>query len=120
MNTISPQGKQVVRWLTEGHDATDISEAILEKAPGADPKAAIAEAVAYLAKQGELDVALVTGWAAEAYRELYRRMVSVGDFANAMRAVKFLTDLTKARAGAQPAPEEKRIDVDDIQEEPRT
>ena len=94
---LSPQAVQVVKWLTEGHAAQDIIAGIREKLPGADPDGAIAEATQYLAKQGDLDRAVVTGWAAEACRELYRRMVSVGDFANALRAVKQLTDLASPR-----------------------
>lgn len=113
---LQPEARQVVKWLVDGHDSNDVAEALEKEFPDADRKKTVQSAVGYIRKQGALDHAAVVGWAAAAYRELYRKMVQVGDFANAIRAVKELTALLKIKPPA-PGDEAKRISIDDIEEQ---
>jgi hypothetical protein len=46
-----------------------------------------------LHEAGKFDAQTVQGWCFEAYRDLYRRMVEVGDYAGATRAVKQIAEL---------------------------
>ena len=52
-------------------------------------------AIARLAEAAEFDPAIVQGWCIEATRGLYARMVEIGDFSGALKAVKQLHELTK-------------------------
>lgn len=61
--------------------------------PDQDAAPLIVAAVARLADAGEFDGQVIVGWCMEAYRDLYRRMVEVGDFAGALAAVKRMQDL---------------------------
>lgn len=38
----------------------------------------------------DADPKVIRGWCLEAFQELYRRMMTIGDYANALRAVKEL------------------------------
>jgi hypothetical protein len=48
-----------------------------------------------LVAAGDFDPQKIRGWCVEATRFLYQRMVEIGDFAGALRAVKTLSDLAK-------------------------
>ena len=89
---LSPRD-QVIGWLLDGHRDGDIRDAILAKWPGEDPEKLCLLAVDHFAASASCDLAVVVGWALEAYRDLYRRMIAIGDFAGAMKAVKELTAL---------------------------
>ncbi len=79
---------QVFKWIIAGHSEHDVRDAIGEAWPKADPQPLIVAAIQRLADAGEYDAALVRGWCLEATRDLYRRMVEIGDFAGALRAVR--------------------------------
>lgn len=51
-------------------------------------------AVARLGEAAESDPTIVLGFCIEATRGLYARMVEIGDFTSALRAVKQLHELT--------------------------
>ena len=42
----------------------------------------------HLANVGAADPQVIDGWCFESARDLYQKMVEVGDFANALRAIK--------------------------------
>jgi fructose-specific component phosphotransferase system IIB-like protein len=64
----------------------------------------IDRAVAIFRATADADTTVIRGWCLEAYRELYRRMVAIGDFAGALRAVQSL--LKYADSHASPEPDE--------------
>lgn len=87
--------EQAVRWLLDGNRDADVLEAIVEAFPGL-PALAIAQAAIHrLAEAGEIDPAIVRGFVFEATKELYRKMVGIGDFAGALRALKQLLDMAR-------------------------
>lgn len=52
-------------------------------------------AIAKVRGSGTIDADTVSGWCFEATRDMYRRMVEIGDFAGALRAVKQLAEFAK-------------------------
>jgi hypothetical protein len=92
------QLNQVFKWILAGATKRDIAEAITQSWPDAQPSPLILAAVEEIRAGGRLDAQVVRGFCAEATRDLYRRMVEIGDFAGALRAVKQLADM----AGADP------------------
>jgi hypothetical protein len=97
---------EVIAWLIEGHRDADIREAIRQKWPDQEPGALQLAAIEHFERAAGCDVAVVHGWALEAYRDLYRRMVKIGDFANAMKAIKELVRLTADVQRFRPEQEE--------------
>lgn len=87
-DTTTPAVRSAIAWILEAHNDTDILEAIRAKHPEADPKSTIAEAVAEITSIGDEDPGFTRGWALAATRELVRRMIVIGDFANALRGIK--------------------------------
>lgn len=57
-----------------------------------DPQAAVMER---LKDAADIEAEVLFGWCLESCRDLYRRMVEIGDFAGALRAVKQLAELTR-------------------------
>lgn len=88
------QLNQVYKWVLSGVTEADIGEAVRQSWPDAHARPLIVAAAAQLAAAADFDPAIVAGWCIEATRDLYRRMVEIGDFAGALRAVKQLHDLT--------------------------
>lgn len=85
---------EVFAWLIEGHRDSDIREAIKEKWPDLDPKQVQLVAVERIRAAAACDDDVIIGFALLAYRDLYKRMVKIGDFAGAAKAVKELVALT--------------------------
>lgn len=85
--------EQTIRWLISGVREADIVEAIRATWPDQALQPLILAAVEQLAEAGNPEPAVVHGFCMEATRDLYRRMVEIGDFAGALRAVKLLHDL---------------------------
>ena len=84
----------VVKWILQANDERDIRQAFREKYPDADDQAALAAAVEEIAAIGREDAAFTRGWALAATRELVRKMIEIGDFANAMRGIKQVAQLS--------------------------
>ena len=84
---------QVFKWVLSGATEHDIGEAIQQAWPGEQPRPLIVAAIAQLRKAADFDPDLVLGWCFESTRDLYRRMVEIGDFPGALRAVKQLAEL---------------------------
>ncbi len=92
---------QVIAWLLDGHRDEDIRESLFCKFPGVNSDDVLAEVCKYFEDAATCDKTLLIGWAIEAYRDLYRRMVAIGDFANALRAVKELAALAGKNKGVR-------------------
>lgn len=93
-NTLPATSKpldQVILWLLDGHRAADVLEAIKDKMPGADPDKLLSRATDHFRIVADADADVLRGWCFEAYRELYRKMVEVGDYKGAIAAIKELS-----------------------------
>jgi len=87
----------VFRWIIQGHTEHDIIQAVHAQFPKHDPKKLIGAAMLRIADAGQAPPEVLRGWALEAYRSLYRRMLEVGDFAGALAAVKEIARLPKPK-----------------------
>ena len=85
----------VVDWMLQGASGAQILEAIAVKFPEMQPAELLTAAGNHFEKISNADPRLIRGWCFEATRDLYRRMIEIGDYANALRAVKQLRDFTK-------------------------
>lgn len=85
----------VVDWMLQGASGAQILEAIAVKFPDIQPAELLTAAGNHFEKISNADPRLIRGWCFEATRDLYRRMIEIGDYANALRAVKQLRDFTK-------------------------
>jgi hypothetical protein len=85
--------EQVVRWIAAGATESDILEAIAEQWPEEDKRPLIVAALQEITAASQTPPDLAIGWCLQSTRELYRRMVEVGDFTGALRAIKLLADL---------------------------
>jgi ribulose kinase len=65
--------------------------------PASDLTALVVEAVAEIRRSAAVDPETVQGWCFEATKDLYRRMVEIGDFTSALRAVKQLHQLARSQ-----------------------
>jgi len=79
--------------MLDGHGITDIREALAAKHPEADPPATLAAALQTFDDAGRSDPVVIRGWTLEAYRTIYQKMLSIGDYANALKAVKLIYDI---------------------------
>lgn len=81
--------------MLQGASGSQILEAIAEKYPDMDAGKLLHIAGEHFERIATSDNALIRGWCLEATRELYRRMIEIGDYPNALRAVKQLRDFAK-------------------------
>lgn len=88
------QVDQVVRWIVEGHAASDIERSIREQWPEADVSAVALAATGQLIESARITPEVVKGFCIEATREMYRRLVEMGEFAQALRAIRQLWEMT--------------------------
>ena len=92
-NETAKKLNQVKRWILDGWSEYEIATAAAEEWPGENVKPLIATVMESLCDSAKFDSRVVVGWCFEATRDLYRRMVEMGDYAGALKAVKQLTDL---------------------------
>jgi hypothetical protein len=86
---------QIFKWVLAGHSEHDIEEAIRAQWPEAEMQPLIVAAIGKIRSSGSIDPDAVSGWCFEATRDMYRRMVEIGDFAGALRAIKQLAEFGK-------------------------
>ncbi len=86
--------EQVKAWMLEGQPLVNILEALHEKGETAK---SICEIITAAQKEwtelGSVDGEQIKGFARGAAMHLYRKMVEIGDYANALRAIQQLTKL---------------------------
>jgi hypothetical protein len=85
--------EQTVKWLLTGARDADVIEAIRTTWPDQELQPLLVAAVGELSSSAEFSRKVVRGWCFEASKDLYRRMVEIGDFAGALRAIKQIKDL---------------------------
>jgi hypothetical protein len=88
-----PAPAAVLQWLVTGATEADIVEALRTKYPDADPRLTLAAVHERLAAEGNPDTDALRGWVLVSYRELYRRMLEVGDFDGARKVLKNITEV---------------------------
>jgi len=85
--------QNAISWILEANSEHHIREALAKLHPKSDPTLTIEKAVKEITAIGKEDPDFIHGWAMAATRELARKMISVGDFANALRAIKQASSL---------------------------
>lgn len=91
--TPAQQMEQVRKWVVSGATAADIEEAIAKAYPTADARALMLCVFDAITETGSAPAGTLRGFCIEALKELYRRMVEIGDYPGALRAVKELQAL---------------------------
>jgi len=81
--------------MLQGASGSQIIEAIAQKYPSLDIGTLLAGAGNHFERIAMADTQLLRGWCYEATRDLYRRMLEIGDYANALKAVKQMRDFAK-------------------------
>ena len=83
-----PAPVAVVHWLLTGASEHDVLEALRARYPGVDPGDTLTAVRDHLVREGTPDVDALRGFVLLAHRELYRRMLEVGDFDGARKVLK--------------------------------
>jgi len=102
------QLQQVQDWILQGNSEHLIRESIADEFPDASPVALITGVLNHFIEVASLnEVALLGtyGWCLEASKEMYRRMVEIGDYAGALRAIKQIKELADQAIALTPPPE---------------
>lgn len=97
---LAPQrtaAQQVIAWMIEGQREADIVEALANHFPGTDAAPVLAAAGAHFQNAAGCPSEIVIGWALEAYRDIYRRMMESGDYQGAARVAKELVALASRK-----------------------
>ena len=89
-----PAAAAIVQWLLTGASEQDVLEALRAKYPEADAGATLAAVRERLTAEGTPDTDALRGWVLLSYRELYRRMLEVGDFDGARKVLKNISEIT--------------------------
>jgi hypothetical protein len=98
MKTDPQNIKQVVQWILAANSETDIREAIrvkCETKTTEEENELIEAAVQEITEIGNESQEFVRGWTIAATKELVRKMIEVGDYANALRGIKQVEQLAK-------------------------
>jgi hypothetical protein len=90
---LPPPPVAVLQWLIGGASEHDIVEALRHKYPDADARQTIAAVRDHLAVEGQPQPDALRGWVLVSLRELYRRMLEVGDFDGARKVLKNITEI---------------------------
>jgi len=89
-----PPAVAVVQWLITGASEHDVLEALRAKYPHADARKTLEAVRAHFAAEGNPDTDALRGWVLVSYRELYRRMLEVGDFDGARKCLKDISGVS--------------------------
>lgn len=80
---------QVKQWIIEGQQAADIHQAAAAAYPTLNAETLIGTALEELgADAADIDTHAARGFLLNAYREIYRRTLDIGDFGNALSALR--------------------------------
>ena len=79
--------------LIRGESAADVTRLLADQFPTVTASKAMSAAVDRFSLVASPDPQTIIGWAFEAYREIYRKSLTLDDSTNAIRAIKELTAL---------------------------
>jgi hypothetical protein len=86
---------EVVRLMLEGHSLSDVIEYMQKEEKGLSAEQATAWAYSWFEQSADIPEKSRLGWCLEAYRELYRKMLDIGDFNGAVKCVSEIQKLNK-------------------------
>ena len=89
-----PPAVAVIQWLITGASEHDILQALHQKYPKANATSVLAAVRDHFTAEGQPDTDALRGWVLASYRELYRRMLEVGDFDGARKALKNISEVS--------------------------
>jgi hypothetical protein len=107
---VANPGRQVIEWMIAGQREADIEEAVATQFPRQSAKKLIEAAVDHFQEAAHCERNVILGWSMEAYRALYRKLLEIGDYHGAMKAVASLQKL----ASELPPEDEDDETEDDI------
>lgn len=82
-------------WVLDGHSEFDLNDAIAQFFPQLKRGDLLARVVGHFQRAGESDPAALRGFCIEAYREIYRRALDIGDLTTALKALARLQVASK-------------------------
>lgn len=88
--TNAAEVQQVIDWIIAGQSMYDINEAIDRQITSDKKKKDLLfnNVLEYFKNSGQADPAVIKGWAMEALRDLYRRMIEANDYPSAAKVIK--------------------------------
>lgn len=94
--TVDPERvEQTLVWLLDGARDAEILASVAEHWPGQSTEALLLAVAGKLSEAAETDPDLVRGFCIEATRNVYQKMLAVGDLTGALRAIKQLAELSQ-------------------------
>lgn len=93
--------RSVADLMIQGYALSDIVEKIQFDNKEITRETIVSVAMDFFRDASKVDEDFRSGWCAEAYRELYRKMVEIGDFAGAKDCVKMIGELAKRNSCAR-------------------
>lgn len=106
--------EQVLKWIVAGNRDAEILAAIATNWPDQKPIPLVNEAMTCLKESSEFEQDVLVGWCFEATKDVYRRMVELGDLVGALRAIKQMHDLARAH-GKKDEPDDTVSNATNIQ-----
>lgn len=88
--------KQVASAITQGNSIPDVVEFILSENSNTSKEEILSLAFEWFSSASNTPEEFHRGWCFEAYRELYRKMIEIGDYAGAVKCVKEISVLSKS------------------------
>ena len=85
---------QVLQWVLDGGSERDVRQATAAHFPGEDAEALILKALRSLEESASRWKDTAIGFCFEATRELYRKMLEIGDYPGSLRALKQMLEMT--------------------------
>lgn len=86
---------KIYAMVLEGSTRADIEEAAPQLFPRMNVARLLDHAMQSFADVADQPTDVIGGWCLESSRDLYRKMVEVGDYDGALRAVKQVTEVVK-------------------------
>lgn len=102
----------VYGWLLDGHTKGDIADSCRTLWAHLDPAKVILTAMDAFAVSAAEPPDSIKGWCIEATRALYRKLLSVGDYEGALRAIKQLHGLAAPTPAVRKKQQADALDED--------
>jgi len=91
--------KQVAKQLIAGYSLSDVIDFACENFDGVTAEQVVETAASWFQSASQEDDDFRAGWCAEAYKELYRKMIEVGDYAGAKSCVQEILAFSERTTG---------------------
>lgn len=94
--------EKVTAWILQSGAEADILDAVATLWPSDDAPSLIAAAVMKIAETADAQREWIRAWCLESTRLTYAKMIEIGDFTNALRAIKQIDELSQPLIGNDP------------------